>query len=64
MEVPCILFTLRVLVFISCLCHLLLFRLHCFVLDVRRWEYMHSPPENSKEAEILEVLRHPKDWVH
>ncbi|KAM6447991.1 oxygen-dependent coproporphyrinogen-III oxidase, mitochondrial isoform 1-T1 [Liasis olivaceus] len=28
-----------------------------------RWEYMHSPPENSKEAEILEVLRHPKDWV-
>ncbi|XP_006996538.1 oxygen-dependent coproporphyrinogen-III oxidase, mitochondrial [Peromyscus maniculatus bairdii] len=29
-----------------------------------RWEYMHSPPENSKEAEILEVLRHPKDWVH
>lgn len=29
-----------------------------------RWEYMHSPPENSKEAEILEVLRHPRDWVH
>ncbi|KYO22353.1 oxygen-dependent coproporphyrinogen-III oxidase, mitochondrial [Alligator mississippiensis] len=29
-----------------------------------RWEYMHSPPENSKEAEILEVLRNPKDWVH
>ncbi|KAH0625002.1 hypothetical protein JD844_032998 [Phrynosoma platyrhinos] len=29
-----------------------------------RWEYMHSPPENSREAEILEVLRHPKDWVH
>ncbi|KFO26666.1 oxygen-dependent coproporphyrinogen-III oxidase, mitochondrial [Fukomys damarensis] len=29
-----------------------------------RWEYMHSPSENSKEAEILEVLRHPKDWVH
>ncbi|KAJ6662242.1 hypothetical protein lerEdw1_012405 [Lerista edwardsae] len=28
-----------------------------------RWEYMHSPPENSREAEILEVLRHPKDWV-
>ncbi|XP_032707901.1 oxygen-dependent coproporphyrinogen-III oxidase, mitochondrial [Lontra canadensis] len=28
-----------------------------------RWEYMHSPPENSKEAEILEVLRHPRDWV-
>lgn len=29
-----------------------------------RWEYMHSPPENSKEAEILKVLRHPRDWVH
>ncbi|XP_004465990.1 oxygen-dependent coproporphyrinogen-III oxidase, mitochondrial [Dasypus novemcinctus] len=29
-----------------------------------RWEYMHSPIENSKEAEILEVLRHPRDWVH
>ncbi|XP_066478119.1 oxygen-dependent coproporphyrinogen-III oxidase, mitochondrial [Tiliqua scincoides] len=28
-----------------------------------RWEYMHSPSENSREAEILEVLRHPKDWV-
>ncbi|XP_069493304.1 oxygen-dependent coproporphyrinogen-III oxidase, mitochondrial [Ambystoma mexicanum] len=29
-----------------------------------RWEYMHTPPKDSKEAEILEVLRHPKDWVH
>ncbi|XP_007943987.2 oxygen-dependent coproporphyrinogen-III oxidase, mitochondrial [Orycteropus afer afer] len=29
-----------------------------------RWEYMHSPSENSREAEILEVLRHPRDWVH
>ncbi|XP_060028149.1 oxygen-dependent coproporphyrinogen-III oxidase, mitochondrial [Erinaceus europaeus] len=29
-----------------------------------RWEYMHTPSENSKEAEILEVLRHPRDWVH
>ncbi|XP_066203488.1 oxygen-dependent coproporphyrinogen-III oxidase, mitochondrial [Saccopteryx leptura] len=29
-----------------------------------RWEYMHSPPENSKEAEILDVLLHPRDWVH
>ncbi|XP_005386657.2 PREDICTED: oxygen-dependent coproporphyrinogen-III oxidase, mitochondrial [Chinchilla lanigera] len=28
-----------------------------------RWEYMHSPSENSKEAEILDVLRHPRDWV-
>ncbi|POI28271.1 hypothetical protein CIB84_007979 [Bambusicola thoracicus] len=29
-----------------------------------RWEYMNTPPESSKEAEILEVLRNPKDWVH
>ncbi|XP_001380630.1 oxygen-dependent coproporphyrinogen-III oxidase, mitochondrial [Monodelphis domestica] len=29
-----------------------------------RWEYMHAPSENSREAEILEVLSHPKDWVH
>ncbi|XP_054830744.1 oxygen-dependent coproporphyrinogen-III oxidase, mitochondrial [Eublepharis macularius] len=29
-----------------------------------RWEYMHSPPANSREAKILEVLRQPKDWVH
>ncbi|XP_074048413.1 oxygen-dependent coproporphyrinogen-III oxidase, mitochondrial [Macrotis lagotis] len=29
-----------------------------------RWEYMHVPSKNSKEAEILEVLHHPKDWVH
>ncbi|NXH99945.1 HEM6 protein, partial [Pachycephala philippinensis] len=29
-----------------------------------RWEYMHTPLESSKEAEILEVLRNPKDWVH
>ncbi|XP_063299422.1 oxygen-dependent coproporphyrinogen-III oxidase, mitochondrial [Pelobates fuscus] len=28
-----------------------------------RWEYMHSPPPDSKEAEILNVLREPKDWV-
>lgn len=34
------------------------------LLDLHRWEYMHSPSENSKEAEILEVLRHPRDWVH
>ncbi|KAM4701738.1 oxygen-dependent coproporphyrinogen-III oxidase, mitochondrial [Discoglossus pictus] len=29
-----------------------------------RWEYMHIPPADSREAEILEVLRQPKDWVH
>lgn len=29
-----------------------------------RWEYMHVPPPESREAEILNVLREPKDWVH
>ncbi|XP_066455258.1 oxygen-dependent coproporphyrinogen-III oxidase, mitochondrial [Eleutherodactylus coqui] len=29
-----------------------------------RWEYMHIPAADSREAEILEVLREPKDWVH
>uniref|UniRef100_A0A8C5LRA6 Oxygen-dependent coproporphyrinogen-III oxidase, mitochondrial n=1 Tax=Leptobrachium leishanense TaxID=445787 RepID=A0A8C5LRA6_9ANUR len=28
-----------------------------------RWEYMHSPSPGSKEAEILNVLREPRDWV-
>ncbi|XP_056415286.1 oxygen-dependent coproporphyrinogen-III oxidase, mitochondrial isoform X1 [Hyla sarda] len=29
-----------------------------------RWEYMHIPPPDSREAEILKVLREPQDWVH
>ncbi|XP_023670550.2 oxygen-dependent coproporphyrinogen-III oxidase, mitochondrial [Paramormyrops kingsleyae] len=28
-----------------------------------RWEYMHEPPKGSREAQILEVLRNPKQWV-
>uniref|UniRef100_A0A1A8KVJ3 Oxygen-dependent coproporphyrinogen-III oxidase, mitochondrial n=1 Tax=Nothobranchius kuhntae TaxID=321403 RepID=A0A1A8KVJ3_NOTKU len=28
-----------------------------------RWEYMHEPPKGSREAEMLEVLRNPKEWV-
>ncbi|XP_069744858.1 oxygen-dependent coproporphyrinogen-III oxidase, mitochondrial [Narcine bancroftii] len=28
-----------------------------------RWEYMHNPAKGTKEAEILEVLKHPKDWA-
>lgn len=42
---------------------LLLLHVFASVLNLHRWEYMHSPSENSKEAEILEVLRHPRDWV-
>ncbi|XP_038657602.1 oxygen-dependent coproporphyrinogen-III oxidase, mitochondrial [Scyliorhinus canicula] len=29
-----------------------------------RWEYMHDPVKGTKEAEIIEVLKNPKDWVH
>ncbi|KAF0042102.1 hypothetical protein F2P81_005634 [Scophthalmus maximus] len=28
-----------------------------------RWEYMHEPAKGSLEAEMLEVLRNPKEWV-
>lgn len=28
-----------------------------------RWEYMHSPPANSKESKLMEVLKNPRDWV-
>lgn len=28
-----------------------------------RWEYTHEPAEGSKEAQMLEVLRTPKEWV-
>ncbi|XP_027009852.2 oxygen-dependent coproporphyrinogen-III oxidase, mitochondrial [Tachysurus fulvidraco] len=28
-----------------------------------RWEYMHEPAEGTKEAEMLKVLRSPKEWI-
>ena len=28
-----------------------------------RWEYMNVPEEGSKEYELLQVLKLPKDWV-
>ncbi|XP_035033295.1 oxygen-dependent coproporphyrinogen-III oxidase, mitochondrial [Hippoglossus stenolepis] len=28
-----------------------------------RWEYMHEPAKGTREADMLEVLRNPKDWV-
>ncbi|XP_014901252.1 oxygen-dependent coproporphyrinogen-III oxidase, mitochondrial-like [Poecilia latipinna] len=28
-----------------------------------RWEFMHQPGKGSREAEMLEVLRNPKEWV-
>ncbi|XP_041862061.1 oxygen-dependent coproporphyrinogen-III oxidase, mitochondrial [Melanotaenia boesemani] len=28
-----------------------------------RWEYMHEPAKGTKEAEMLEVLQNPKEWV-
>lgn len=28
-----------------------------------RWDYHYTPVEGSREEELIEVLRHPKDWV-
>lgn len=28
-----------------------------------RWEYMHEPTNNSREGQLLEVLKHPRDWI-
>ncbi|CAJ1060653.1 oxygen-dependent coproporphyrinogen-III oxidase%2C mitochondrial [Xyrichtys novacula] len=28
-----------------------------------RWEYMHEPAKGTREAEMLEVLQNPKEWV-
>ncbi|XP_070687978.1 oxygen-dependent coproporphyrinogen-III oxidase, mitochondrial [Pempheris klunzingeri] len=28
-----------------------------------RWEYMHEPAKGTREADVLEVLRNPKEWV-
>ncbi|XP_072245570.1 oxygen-dependent coproporphyrinogen-III oxidase, mitochondrial [Leuresthes tenuis] len=28
-----------------------------------RWEYMHEPAKGTKEADMLDVLRNPKEWV-
>ena len=58
-----ILFSLNKEVCMLLIYFLLLLHVFASVLNLHRWEYMHSPSENSKEAEILEVLRHPRDWV-
>ncbi|KAF1782049.1 Coproporphyrinogen III oxidase, aerobic [Phytophthora cactorum] len=29
-----------------------------------RWEYMHSPKEDSWEGKTYEVLKHPVDWLN
>ncbi|XP_043928289.1 oxygen-dependent coproporphyrinogen-III oxidase, mitochondrial [Protopterus annectens] len=29
-----------------------------------RWEYMHEPDRNSREGKMLDILRHPRDWLH
>ncbi|XP_057340633.1 oxygen-dependent coproporphyrinogen-III oxidase [Microplitis mediator] len=31
---------------------------------IARWEYMHEPPAGSKEAQLMEVLRTPKNWLN
>ncbi|XP_010865071.2 oxygen-dependent coproporphyrinogen-III oxidase, mitochondrial [Esox lucius] len=28
-----------------------------------KWEYMHEPPKGTREAEMQEVLRNPREWV-
>jgi len=28
-----------------------------------KWEYMHEPEAGSKESQLLEVLKNPKDWL-
>lgn len=28
-----------------------------------KWEYMHEPPKGTLEADMLEVLQNPKEWV-
>lgn len=28
-----------------------------------RWEYMHEPTKGTREAEMIEVLRNPKEWI-
>ncbi|ORX93052.1 hypothetical protein K493DRAFT_338497 [Basidiobolus meristosporus CBS 931.73] len=28
-----------------------------------RWEYCHSPEEGGEEEKLLEILKHPKEWV-
>ncbi|KAL1131224.1 hypothetical protein AAG570_010842 [Ranatra chinensis] len=27
------------------------------------WKYMHAPEENSKEAQLIDVLKNPRDWL-
>lgn len=27
------------------------------------WEYCHEPEPGSEEAKLLQVLKHPRDWV-
>lgn len=29
-----------------------------------RWEYCHSPQPDSKEAQLMNMLKHPRDWVN
>ncbi|KAJ3414268.1 Coproporphyrinogen-III oxidase [Chytridiales sp. JEL 0842] len=35
----------------------------CSLPLTARWEYMHTPPEGSEEAKLIEVLKNPKDWA-
>jgi len=28
-----------------------------------QWKYNHHPEPGSKEAQLIEVLEHPKEWI-
>ena len=28
-----------------------------------RWQYMHAPTPGSREAHLVHVLKHPREWV-
>lgn len=31
---------------------------------VARWEYQHDPHSDSKEYQLLQVLKNPRDWIN
>lgn len=30
---------------------------------LQRWEYMHVPDPKSKEGQLIDVLKNPRDWL-
>jgi coproporphyrinogen III oxidase len=42
---------------------LVLLFIYSFIHSFQKWEYMHTPNPQSKEWNLLEVLRSPRDWL-